>query len=133
MPVGAPTFGEALRMGVEVFHALKALLHERGLSTAVGDEGGFAPDLGTNEDAIKVILEAVERAGYTPGDRWRSRSTPPPASSTTPDGHYTLAGEGRDAVLGGASPATSSTSLGRYPIVSIEDGMAEDDWDGWRS
>ena len=131
MPVGAPTFGEGLRWGVEVFHTLKALLHERGLPTAVGDEGGFAPDLGTNEDAIKVILEAVERAGYTPGEQVAIALDP--ATSELYDaekGTYTLAGEGR--TLDSAEMAGYFVDLAsRYPIVSIEDGCAEDDWEGW--
>jgi enolase len=131
MPVGAPTYGEGLRWGVEVFHTLKALLHERGLPTAVGDEGGFAPDLGTNEDAIKVILEAVERAGYTPGEQVAIALDP--ATSELYDaekGTYTLAGEGR--TLSSAEMAGYFVDLAsRYPIVSIEDGCAEDDWEGW--
>jgi enolase len=131
MPVGAPTFAEGLRWGVEVFHALKRLLHERGLATAVGDEGGFAPDLGRNEDAIAVILEAVDRAGYAPGEQIAIALDP--ATSEIYDaaaGTYTLAGEGRS--LDSAGMAAYFADLAdRYPIVSIEDGCAEDDWDGW--
>jgi enolase len=131
MPVGAPSFAEGLRWGAEVFHALKKLLHERGLSTAVGDEGGFAPDLGRNEDAIAVILEAVERAGYAPGEQVAIALDP--ATSEIYDaaaGTYTLAGEGR--TLDSAGMAAYFADLAeRYPIVSIEDGCAEDDWDGW--
>jgi enolase len=132
VPAGAATFSDAVRMGAEVFHALKALLHERGLSTAVGDEGGFAPDLGRNEDAIAAILEAAERAGYEPGrDVFIALD---PATTEIYDaakGTYTLAGEGRE--LDSAGMAGYFEDLvGRYPIVSIEDGLAEDDWDGWK-
>jgi enolase len=132
VPAGAATFSDAVRMGAEVFHALKALLHERGLSTAVGDEGGFAPDLGRNEDAIAAILEAAARAGYEPGrDVFIALD---PATTEIYDaakGTYTLAGEGRE--LDSAGMAGYFEDLvGRYPIVSIEDGLAEDDWDGWK-
>jgi enolase len=132
VPAGAATFSDAVRMGAEVFHALKALLHERGLSTAVGDEGGFAPDLGRNEDAIAAILEAAERAGYEPGrDVFIALD---PATTEIYDaakGTYTLAGEGRE--LDSAGMAGYFEDLvGRYPIVSIEDGLAEDDWAGWK-
>jgi enolase 1/2/3 len=132
VPAGAATFSDAVRMGAEVFHALKGLLHERGLSTAVGDEGGFAPDLGRNEDAIAAILEAAERAGYTPGsDVFIALD---PATTEIYDvakGTYTLAGEGRE--LDSAGMAGYFADLvERYPIVSIEDGLAEDDWDGWK-
>jgi enolase len=131
VPAGAETFAEALRVGAEVFHTLKALLHERGLATAVGDEGGFAPDLSTNEEAVKVILEAVERAGYEPGrDVFLALD---PATSELYDadkGTYTLAGEGR--TLDSAGMAGYFQDLvERYPILSVEDGLAEDDWDGW--
>jgi enolase len=131
VPAGAETFAEALRMGAEVFHTLKALLHERGLSTAVGDEGGFAPDLATNEEAVKVILEAVQRAGYEPGrDIFLALD---PATSELYDaakGTYTLAGEGR--TLDSAGMAGYFQDLvERYPILSVEDGLAEDDWEGW--
>jgi enolase len=132
VPAGAATFSDGLRMGAEVFHALKALLHERGLSTAVGDEGGFAPDLGRNEDAIAAILEAAERAGYTPGDDVFIALDP--ATTEIYDaatGIYQLAGEGRE--LDSAGMAGYFADLvDRYPIVSIEDGLAEDDWDGWK-
>ena len=129
MPVGAPSFSEALRWGVETYHALKAVLHERGLSTAVGDEGGFAPDLDSNEDAIRVLVEAIEKAGYTPGEDI-AIALDPATSELFADGAYRLAGEGR--VLSPEEMAGFWTDLvDRYPIVSIEDGMAEDDWDGW--
>jgi enolase 1/2/3 len=128
VPVGADSFSEGLRIGAEVFHTLKALLHERGLTTAVGDEGGFAPDLPSNEEAIKVILEAAERAGHT-----EAVAIAIDAASTEvfADGRYTLAGEGR--TLDGAEMVGYLEDLcTRYPIVSIEDGLAEDDWDGWQ-
>ena len=129
MPVGAPSFREALRWGTETYHALKKVLHDRGLSTAVGDEGGFAPNLATNEDAIKILLEAIEKAGYTPGDDI-AIAMDPAMSELFKDGAYHLTGEGK--VL---SPDEMVTYWQRlvdtYPIVSLEDGMAEDDWDGW--
>ncbi|MEY3112026.1 MAG: enolase [Actinomycetota bacterium] len=129
MPIGAPSFSEALRWGVETYHALKSLLHKRGLSTAVGDEGGFAPNLRSNEEAIAILVEAITTAGFTPGTDI-SIALDPAMSELYRDGKYHLAGEGR---------SMTSTELcewwaalvGRYPIVSIEDGMAEDDWEGW--
>ena len=132
VPAGAASFADGLRMGAEVFHSLKGLLHERGLATAVGDEGGFAPNLGRNEDAITVILEAAERAGYEPGkDVFIALD---PATTELYDvaaGTYTLAGEGR--VLDSAGMVGYLVDLvDRFPIVSIEDGLAEDDWDGWK-
>ena len=129
MPVGAPSYSEALRWGVETYHALKALLHERRLSTAVGDEGGFAPDLASNEDAIRILVEAIERAGYTPGDDI-AIALDPATSELYRDGAYHLAGE--DRVLSPEDMTGFWVDLvDRYPIVSIEDGMAEDDWEGW--
>ena len=129
MPVGAPSFSEALRWGVETYHALKALLHERELSTAVGDEGGFAPDLASNEDAIRILVEAIERAGYTPGEDI-AIALDPATSELYEDGAYRLASE--DRVLSPEDMAGFWVDLvDRYPIVSIEDGMAEDDWEGW--
>jgi enolase len=129
MPVGASSYSEALRWGVETYHVLKRVLHDRKLSTAVGDEGGFAPDLGTNEDAIRLLVEAIEAAGRTPGDEI-AIALDPATTELWRDGGYHLEGEGR--VL------TSDEMVGfwvdlcdRYPIVSIEDGMAEEDWDGW--
>ena len=129
MPVGAPSFAEALRWGVETYHTLKKVLHDRGLSTSVGDEGGFAPNLSTNEDAIKILVEAIEKAGYAPGEEM-AIALDPAVSEIYRDGSYHLPGEGK---------VLSSTELvaywdrlvGLYPIVSLEDGMAEDDWDGW--
>ena len=129
MPVGAPSFGEALRWGTETYHTLKKLLHDRGLSTAVGDEGGFAPNLATNEDAVKILIEAIEKAGYTPGDEI-AIALDPAVSELYRDGSYHLPGEGK--VLSSVDLAGYWQRLaGQYPIVSLEDGMAEDDWDGW--
>jgi enolase len=129
MPVGAPSFAEALRWGTETYHALKRVLHERGLSTAVGDEGGFAPDLPTNEDAIKVLVEAIDAAGYVPGDDL-AIALDPAMSELYRDGRYHLSGEGK--VLETDELVEYwSRLVANYPIVSVEDGMAEDDWDGW--
>jgi enolase len=131
VPVGAATYSDALRMCVEVFHSLREVLAGRCLSTAVGDEGGFAPNLASNEDAIKVILESVEKAGYTPGVDVGIALDP--AASEFFDSSrnaYVLASEGR--TLGSKEMAAYYADLcSRYPIVSIEDGMAEEDWDGW--
>ncbi len=129
MPVGAASFSEALRWGAECYHTLKKVVHDRGLSTAIGDEGGFAPNLGSNEEAVALLVEAIERAGRTPGEEI---SIALDAASTEffADGTYTLAGEGRS--LSSAEFADYLADLcDRYPIVSIEDGMAEEDWDGW--
>jgi enolase len=129
MPVGAPSFREALRWGTETYHTLKKVLHDRKLSTAVGDEGGFAPDLATNEDAIRILIEAIERAGFTPGDDI-AIAMDPAMSELFRDGRYHLAGEGK--VLSPDEMVAYWTRLvDTYPIVSIEDGMAEDDWEGW--
>jgi enolase len=129
MPVGAPSFSEAVRWGTETYHVLKKLFHDRGLSTAVGDEGGFAPNLATNEDAIRVLVEAIELAGYTPGDDI-AIAMDPAMSELYRDGRYDLAGEGK--VMDHDQMVDYWVRLvGTYPIVSIEDGMAEDDWQGW--
>jgi enolase len=129
MPVGASSFGEALRWGAETYHALRSILSDRGLATAVGDEGGFAPDLPANEDALKLLMEAIEQAGRTPGDDI-ALAMDPATSELWDEGVYVLAGEGRK-----LSPAEMGDYwvdlVDRYPIVSIEDGMAEEDWDGW--
>jgi enolase len=130
MPTGAPSFSEALRMGVEIFHNLKGVLRERGCSTAVGDEGGFAPDLESNEEALLVIMEGIERANYTPGADVML-ALDPASSEFYKDGAYRLQAE--------AKPNKSSEEMvdfyaeltEKYPIISIEDGLAEDDWDGW--
>ena len=130
MPVGAASFTEALQWCTETYHVLKGILHERGLSTAVGDEGGFAPDLASNEDAIRILVEAIEKAGYAPGERM-ALALDPATSEIYRDGRYHLASENR--VLDAEEFTAFWTDLvDRYPIVSIEDGMAEDDWDGWR-
>ena len=130
LPVGAPNFREAVRYGAEVFHALKTVLHGRGLNTAVGDEGGFAPDLSSNEAAIEVILEAIDKAGYRAGeDIWLGLDAA--SSEFYKDGRYHLESEGRE-----FSAAEFTDYLAdwcdRYPILTIEDGMAENDWDGWK-
>ena len=129
MPVGAPTFSEALRWGTQTYHVLKGVLQDRGLSTAVGDEGGFAPDLSSNEEAIVLLLEAIEKAGYQPGDDI-AIALDPAVSEIYRDGAYHLDGEGK--VLSAGELADYwARIVSSYPVVSIEDGMAEDDWDGW--
>ena len=129
MPVGAASFREALRWGVEVYHALKTIFHDRGLSTAVGDEGGFAPNLAKNEDAIIALVEAIEKAGYKPGEDI-AIALDPAMSEIYRDGHYHLTGE--EKVLSSDDLVEYWARLVKnYPIVSIEDGMAEDDWEGW--
>jgi len=129
MPVGAASFREALRWGVETYHVLKGVLHERGLATAIGDEGGFAPNLGSTEEAVQVLVDAIERAGFVPGDDV-ALALDVASTEFFAGGTYNLAGEGRE-----LSPAEMVGLLGelagRYPIVSIEDGCAEEDWDGW--
>ena len=131
MPVGAPSFSEALRWGTETYHTLKKVLHDRGLSTAVGDEGGFAPNLATNEDAILILIEAIEKAGYRPGDDI-AIAMDPAMSELYRDGAYHLTGEGK--VLSPAEMVAYWTRIvNSYPVVSIEDGMHEDDWDGWKA
>ncbi len=129
MPVGAESFREALRMGAEVFHSLKAVLKDRGLNTAVGDEGGFAPNLGSNEEAIQAIIEAIERAGYKPGeDAFIALDVA--ATELFKDGKYHLAGEGKvfdtDEMV-----AYYKDLAAKYPIISIEDPLSEDEWEGW--
>ncbi|MEA1052009.1 phosphopyruvate hydratase [Lamprobacter modestohalophilus] len=130
LPVGAPSLREAVRWGAEVFHALKAVLHGRGLATAVGDEGGFAPDLPSNEAAIEVILEAIEKAGYQAGkDIYLGMDVA--ASEFYEDGIYNLKGEGRKLDAAGMTDLLLDW-VGKYPIISIEDGLAEGDWEGWK-
>jgi enolase len=130
MPVGAASFDEALRWSTETYHTLRGVLLDRGLSTGVGDEGGFAPDLPDNEAPIRLLLEAMEKAGRTPGEDM-AIALDPATSELWRDGAYELAGEGRR-----LSPSEMvgywADLVSRYPVVSIEDGMAEDDWDGWR-
>jgi enolase len=131
VPAGAPSFAEALRIGTEVFHALKGTLHARGLATAVGDEGGFAPNLESNEAALQVLIEGIEAAGYRPGDDV-AIAMDPATSELYADGVYDLAHEGRQ--LSSEELAAYWADLSdRYPILSIEDGMDEEDWDGWKA
>jgi enolase len=130
MPIGAVSFSEALRWGVETYHCLRKVLHERGLSTSIGDEGGFAPDLGSNEEAVQLLLESIERAGYVPGDDI-ALALDVASTEFFADGNYNLAGEGRSLAPGEMVEYLQQLS-DRYPIVSIEDGMAEEDWDGWK-
>jgi enolase len=130
VPCGARTFSQCLQMGAEVFHALKGTLHQRGLATAVGDEGGFAPDLGSNEEALEMLLAGIEAAGYRPGEDV-AIALDPAASEIFKDGAYVLEHEGR--TLSAAEFADYWADLAaRYPIVSLEDGMDEEDWEGWR-
>ena len=129
-PVGAESFKEALRMGAEVFHALKKVLQQRGLSTAVGDEGGFAPNLASNEEALQVIVEAVEKAGYAMG-KDITLALDCAASEFYKDGQYVLAGENKSFDAAGFADYLAEL-CDRYPIVSIEDGLDESDWDGWK-
>ncbi len=130
LPVGAPTFAEALRYGTEIFHALKEVLKAKGLSTAVGDEGGFAPDLGSNEEAVQAIVEAVEKAGYKLGeDIYLGLDVA--SSEFYKDGKYHLAGEGKS-LTSEEFACYLEDWVNRYPIISIEDGMDEGDWDGWK-
>jgi len=130
VPVGAETFADALRMGAEVFHALKKVLVKRKLSTGVGDEGGFAPDLGTDEDALKVVVEAIESAGYAPGTEI-AIALDCAASELFKAGKYTFKKSGAGTRTADGMIELYSKWLEEYPIVSIEDGLAEDDWDGW--
>jgi len=128
-PLGAPSFAEALRWGAEVFHTLAKVLHDKGYSTAVGDEGGFAPNLSSNREAIELVLTAIEKAGYRPGDDV-AVALDPASSEFHKDGRYDLAGEGR--VLSSEEMIEFFADwCGRYPIVSIEDGLGEADWAGW--
>ena len=130
MPVGAPSFGEALRCGAEIFHALKAVLHGQGLATSVGDEGGFAPDLPSNEAAFETILVAIEKAGYKAGEDI-ALAMDVASSEFYEDGVYRLSADGREFDSAGFSDYLADL-VDRYPIVSIEDGMSEGDWDGWK-
>ncbi|MEL7668553.1 MAG: phosphopyruvate hydratase, partial [Actinomycetota bacterium] len=132
MPVGAGSFAEGLRMCAEIYHTLKKVLHDRNLGTGVGDEGGFAPDLGSNEEALQIISEAVAAAGYSLGEQVMFALDPASTEFYDADrGVYVLAGEGRE--LTSAEMVEFYAGLvDRYPIISLEDGMAEDDWDGWK-
>ncbi|MGB2757635.1 MAG: phosphopyruvate hydratase, partial [Acidimicrobiia bacterium] len=130
-PIGAASFREALRWGAETYHALKALLKERKFATALGDEGGFAPNLPSNEEALKLLLEAIERAGYRPGvDIGLALDVA--ATEFYREGSYVLEGEGKTYTAEAFAAELARLADG-YPIVSIEDGMSEDDWDGWKS
>jgi enolase len=129
MPVGAASFSEGLRWGAEVFHALKALLHEKGLATGVGDEGGFAPEIATASEALEWLLRAIEKAGLTPGDDV-ALAMDPAMSELAKDGRYRLEGADRSAE---DMIAFWSDLLDRFPIVSLEDPLGEDDWEGWEA
>jgi len=129
-PLGAPSFAEALRWGAEVFHKLRAVLHAKGYSTAVGDEGGFAPNLKSNREAIELVLQAIEQAGYRPGEEI-AVALDPAASEFYENGVYNLAGDGSKK-SSAEMVAFWEDWCGRYPIVSLEDGLAEQDWDGWK-
>jgi enolase len=130
IPVGAPSFREALRYGTETFHALKKILNDQGISTAVGDEGGFAPSVASHEAAIQMILQAIEQAGYKPGEQI-ALGLDCAASEFYKDGKYVLEGEGLS-LSSEEWTAMLSGWCDKYPIISIEDGMAEGDWDGWK-
>ncbi|MCM3339363.1 MULTISPECIES: phosphopyruvate hydratase [unclassified Paenibacillus] len=130
LPVGAPNFKEALRMGAEIFHNLKSVLQGKGLNTAVGDEGGFAPNLGSNEEAIQIIIEAIEKAGYKPGEEV-FLGMDVASTEFYKDGKYTLAGEGKSFTSAEFVDLLASW-VDKYPILTIEDGCSEDDWEGWK-
>ncbi|HEV2012623.1 MAG TPA: phosphopyruvate hydratase [Candidatus Dormibacteraeota bacterium] len=130
VPAGAPSYREGLRWGAEVFHALKDSLHQRGLSTGQGDEGGFAPELDTNEQAMTLLVDAIERSGHRPGEEVFI-ALDPAASEFYRDGRYQLTGEGRSLDVQELVDRWASW-IDRYPVISIEDGLAEDDWEGWR-
>jgi enolase len=131
IPVGAPSFREAVRYGAEVFHALKKIIHDKGMSVAVGDEGGFAPNVANHEAAIQMILEAIERAGYRPGEQI-ALGLDCAASEFYKDGKYHLEAEGQTMDAGEWTNILASW-VDKYPIISIEDGMGESDWDGWKT
>jgi enolase len=131
MPLGFSTFSEGLRAGVEIFHTLKGVLKERGFTTAVGDEGGFAPNLPSNRAALELIMEAIEKAGYVPGDQV-ALALDPAASEFFADGVYNLSGEGREGLTSEEMIEVYVGLVNNFPIVSIEDGLAESDWEGWK-
>jgi enolase len=131
MPVGAASFAEALRMGAEIFHALKGVLKGKGYNTAVGDEGGFAPNLKSNEEALEVIVEAIVKAGYKPGDDVLL-ALDVASSELFKDGVYTLENEAEPKKTPAQMVDFYENLVNKYPIISIEDGMAENDWDGWK-
>jgi enolase len=131
IPIGAPSFREALRYGAEVFHALKKILHDKGMSVAVGDEGGFAPNVPSHEAAIQMILEAIDKAGFVAGEQI-ALGLDCAASEFYKEGKYVLAGEGGLSLNAQEWTDMLATWCDKYPIISIEDGMAEGDWDGWK-
>ena len=131
IPIGAPSFREAVRYGAEVFHALKAILHDKGMSIAVGDEGGFAPNVPSHEAAIQMILEAIDKAGFVAGEQI-ALGLDCAATEFYKDGRYVLAGEGGLSLSAQEWTDMLATWVDKYPIISIEDGMAEGDWDGWK-
>jgi enolase len=131
LPIGATSFREALRMGAEIFHALNKIINDQGMSTAVGDEGGFAPNVANHEAAIQLILRAIENAGYEPGSQI-ALGLDCAASEFYRDGKYILQGEGGVSLSSEALTDLLSTWCDKYPIISIEDGMAENDWAGWK-
>jgi enolase len=134
MPIGAKTFSEALRMGVEVFHNLKGVLHKKGYSTAVGDEGGFAPNLKSNEEAVEVVLEAITAAGYTPGKHISIAIDPAASEFYVPaSGKYVFKKSDKSTKTSEQMVALWESWVKQYPIVSIEDGMSEEDWPGWKN
>ena len=132
MPVGAPSFSEALRWGVEVFHTLKGVLKKRGYNTAVGDEGGFAPSVKSNVEAIEVVLEAIQQAGYKPGEEI-AIALDPAASEFYQDGKYVFKKSDKSAKSSDDMVKFYAKWVKDYPIVSLEDGLSEDDWDGWQN
>lgn len=133
MPVGAPTFREALRMGAEVFHNLRGVLKAKGMSTNVGDEGGFAPNLGSNDEAIQVVLQAIEKAGYRPGEDVFIALDPASSEYYLPEEKmYQLKWSSGEKLTSSEMVDFWKTWCDKYPVISIEDGMAEDDWDGWK-
>jgi enolase len=131
IPVGAPSFREAIRYGAEVFHTLKKILHSKGLNTAVGDEGGFAPSVANHEEAIKLIMQAIEQAGYEAGTQI-AIGLDCAASEFHKDGKYVLEGEGGLSLSSTDFTNMLATWCDKYPIISIEDAMAEGDWEGWK-
>ena len=132
MPVNAPTFAEALRMGAEVFHTLKGVLKKKGYNTAVGDEGGFAPSLKSNEEALQVIMEAIEKAGYKPGHDIFIALDPAASEMYGEDGKYLFYKSTQEKFTAEQMVAYWKKWVDNYPIISLEDGMAENDWKGWK-
>lgn len=131
MPLGAPTFREAIRISAEVFHTLKSVLKDKGYGTAVGDEGGFAPNLKSNEEALQVIMQAIEKAGYKPGEDVYI-ALDPAASEFFEDGRYVFKKSTKESLTPGEMVNFYADLVSKYPIISIEDGLAEDDWEGWK-